>query len=118
MDEIFKICELQNGTPITTDNYLTPLKDILKSEQVPATITKQDIVKIKELQAKLNQANENEEEQQPAEEDIEDVAGGGTTPLHAIVSSVDPSISAEELQVIESMIDTLFEWGAGWMIGK
>lgn len=141
-NEIFEICEFQGGHPITATKYLTPLKELLKSEQVPATITKQDITVLVQIQKELENEKEKEQEedegklaeptleeesriaaeaarkenQEEEKEEEEAAQSGGTTPLHAIVNSVDLDISGEELKVVESMIDTLFEWGAGWMI--
>lgn len=129
-NKIFEICEFNFGDPITEEKYLEPLKAILRSEEVPATITKQDIVVLNKIQQELQNETEKKEtenegklveptlEEEAAAEENEEEAGptGGTTPLHAIVKSVDTNISGQELEVVEKMIDTLFEWGAGWMI--
>lgn len=101
MDSIFKICQFQNG-PITDTNYVVSLEQILRSGVSP-TITTKDV--------------ETFQAQKEEDEDYEQETNG-TTPLHAICSSVDPSISGSELEAVSKMIDLLFEWGAGWMIRK
>lgn len=159
MDEIFKLAYLQKG-PLTAANYLDPLNRILRTDEVPATVTTRDVEVWQEVQrsvgkrvrealvaageidaeageqAKAEEADElkeaaNEEEVQEEvqeeaqeeaqeevqeEEDEEEAAATGTTPLHALCASIPPTVSGGDLDLVLQLIDTLFEWGAGWMI--
>lgn len=131
MESIFTLCYLKNG-PLTMENYVDPLEKILRAE-IPATVTTKDVEQyLKEQQESTEQektetkvtasdsskedtTQENEEDDDEEEEEDEQDAIG-TTPLHALCASVSPDISGEELETVNAMIDTLFQWGAGWMI--
>lgn len=129
MDSIFPLCQFQNG-PITDENYVAPLNALLRAEVSP-TVTTKDVElykqQLKKKKSKLSDDNteetkedkeeENQEEEEEEEDDFE-LETTGTTPLHAICAALDPAVTPAELETVCKMIDTLFEWGAGWMICK
>lgn len=80
--------------PITHDHYLPRLKAFLKSG-IPATYT-------------LEQVAAFEKGEEVTEDD------SNTTPLHILMRSLPEDITQEETAVVLEMMDTLFEYGAGW----
>lgn len=80
--------------PLTQEHYLPRLAKFLRSG-IPATYT-------------LEQAAAFEKGEEITEEDT------NTTPLHVLLRSVPRDITEEEVGVVLAMMDTLFEYGAGW----
>jgi type IV protein arginine methyltransferase len=98
MDQlIFDICGFAKS-PVDEQDYLENLKNCLKSG-VPPTITTSDVELAKSLP-----------------EGVEVSAGEvGTSPLHMICASVDPSDN-NQLQIASKMVDILFEFGGNWSL--
>ncbi|SMN22250.1 similar to Saccharomyces cerevisiae YDR465C RMT2 Arginine N5 methyltransferase [Maudiozyma saulgeensis] len=84
--------------PIISDVYETQLAHLLKSG-IPSTYTLEQV-------AAFEQGKEDEEEN--------DSEGSNTTPLHILARSLPKDATKEELDVVLNMMNTLFEYGAGW----
>lgn len=82
--------------PITGDVYETELNHLLKSG-IPSTYT-------------LEQAAAFEQ----GKDDEDDAEASNTTPLHILARSLPEDATEEELKVVLNMVNTLFEYGAGW----
>ena len=82
--------------PITSDVYETQLNHLLKSG-IPSTYT-------------LEQAAAFEQ----GKEDEDDADASNTTPLHILARSLPNDATEDELKVVLDMVNTLFEYGAGW----
>ncbi|KAG0666418.1 Arginine N-methyltransferase 2 [Maudiozyma exigua] len=83
--------------PITSDVYKTQLNHLLKSG-IPSTYTLEQV-------AAFEQGKEDEED---------DPEASNTTPLHILARSLPKDATTEELKVVLNMMNTLFEYGAGW----
>jgi protein arginine N-methyltransferase 2 len=101
---IFELCSFRRE-PLDKDSYIEDLVRCLRSG-IPATITTKDLVLASTLD--INPTNNQE------------IDGGdiGTSPLHRICESLDPSPGDIELGIAEKMIDILFQNGANWMMRK
>jgi protein arginine N-methyltransferase 2 len=93
MSDLHDLCRFQTR-PITED-YVERVKYYLKSG-IPATYT---------VEEAYNYTNGIEEEPKST-----------TTPLHLICSNIPADISKEELAVVDTMVETLLEYGAGWCL--
>mgnify|MGYP003362144648 FL=1 len=82
--------------PITEEAYIGPLQELLKSG-IPATYTLEQVAAFEQ-----------------GREDENDAEASNTTPLHILARSLPADASPEELEVVLSMMNTLFEYGAGW----
>ena len=92
-----------------TEEYVTKLRHFLESG-IPATYTLEQAAEYeRELQSgpvqnKTDSASASDSEQ----------ANSNTTPLHILARSLPTDLSPEELQVVLTLMNTLFEYGAGW----
>ena len=82
--------------PITAEAYVGPLNDLLKSG-IPATYTLEQVAAFEQ-----------------GREDEDDANASNTTPLHILARSLPADATAEEQDVVLAMMNTLFEYGAGW----
>ncbi|AAS52082.1 ADR161Wp [Eremothecium gossypii ATCC 10895] len=84
--------------PITRDAYLPQLQNLLRSG-IPATYTLEQLA-----------AYEKGDEEGPGDEDT------NTTPLHIMARSLPEAgqLSEAESEVVLEIMDTLFQYGAGW----
>ena len=78
-----------------TETYVEELSRLLKSG-IPATYTIEQVA--------------------AHEAGRDDLEGGesNTTPLHVLIRSLPDEVSNEEQEVVLKLMDTLFEFGAGW----
>lgn len=83
--------------PIAEDVYLTKLAHFLKSG-IPSTYTL-------EQAAAFEQGKEDEDDQS---------VSSNTTPLHILARSLPVDLTEAETQVVLSLMNSLFEYGAGW----
>ncbi|CCC67372.1 hypothetical protein NCAS_0A08140 [Naumovozyma castellii] len=82
--------------PITKEAYLPKLSAFLKSG-IPATYTLEQVAAFEQ-----------------GKEDDETTSGSNTTPLHILARSLPEDLSSDETVVVLEMMNTLFEYGAGW----
>lgn len=78
--------------PVTQD-YVTSLQKLLASG-IPATYTLEQVAAF--------------------EKGTDEVGASNTTPLHILARSLPLDLSEDETSVVLAMMDTLFEYGAGW----
>ncbi|CAB4255995.1 similar to Saccharomyces cerevisiae YDR465C RMT2 Arginine N5 methyltransferase [Maudiozyma barnettii] len=84
--------------PITSDVYETQLAHLLKSG-IPPTYTLEQVAAF---------------EQGKEDEDDDGSESSNTTPLHILARSLPRDATKEELNVVLNLMNTLFEYGAGW----
>ncbi|KAK6462994.1 S-adenosyl-L-methionine-dependent methyltransferase [Scheffersomyces coipomensis] len=96
MSDLHDLCKFP-VRPIDS-GYVKQLNHYLTSG-IPATYTVEEAYKV------LNNIEDDDENSESV---------SNTTPLHLICQHVPKDLSSEELSIVEQMITTLFEYGAGW----
>lgn len=91
MSDLHDLCRL-SSRPIDNE-YIKKLREYLKSG-IPATYT---------IEEAYNYTN-----------NIEESPETTTTPLHVLCQHIPLDASEDETKVIEELVSTLFEYGAGW----
>ncbi|KAK6205440.1 S-adenosyl-L-methionine-dependent methyltransferase [Scheffersomyces amazonensis] len=99
MSDLHDLCKFPTR-PID-GSYVQQLRHYLKNG-IPATYTVEEAYKV------LNNIEESELES----DNIEPATT--TTPLHLICQHVPKDLTNDELSIVQEMISTLFEYGAGW----
>lgn len=82
--------------PITEDGYLPGIQRYL-SAGVPATYTLEQVAAFEQ-----------------GKEDEDDPDASNTTPMHVMARSLPKDLSEDEEQAVLSIMNLLFEYGAGW----
>lgn len=96
MSELHRLLTLPTR-PITEDAYLPELTKFLSSG-IPSTYTLEQVAAF----------------EQGKEADGNDEDASNTTPLHILARSLPVNLTEKETDVVLKIIDTLFEYGAGW----
>lgn len=107
MSAIHELCRFE-VRPVEED-LLEALRAYLRAG-VPATYT------VEEAERVLAEEAAAESTANVATMDEVNSSPGDTTPLHVICSNVPTDLSAQELKVVLQMVETLFEYGAGWSL--